>query len=905
MIALVLISFLISNKPTRNYNILPEGRKVNQTLNLSNVDKICNGKLGVHFAEKLNYIKREKGVLKGAKSGRVKGIKNTWPPNRAINNWEDNQQHPKIAVDSDGNLYCAFDYLDSDGYYDVLVARSKDGGDHWEHLVIIYSDEWDLRNPDIAINSGDTIFVVFQIDYVTSQPYFCFAVSPDGEKWELWGIDTWTWYGDCGYPSIAIKDNYIYVAFQFDYYGDGTDYDIGYVYSDDGGLSWYDYHDGLASSSNHETYPDVSISDSHVGVVYEWWYSSTDRDIHYKYNNGLGSNTWTEVSISEYTNDERYPQCHANSNYFFIVYQVYVDTDWDVYGAYSTDGGVNFTSDIAIANYLNYDDCYPDVYSIDSIVYCVYMDGTTGDVYYIYSNDFWATKTELLVTDKSTAVCEYRNASLLFADSHPRICWTDKRNVPYQGGYDIYFASSDALTKSCDLSVYTPSGWDYPVVPSKEKGSNTVSDTLIGSEPTGVDSTYVDLAVIDSSPVDVPDSFYFYLYVDDRLKASYYVEPLQSGWYAYVEDVPVLIMGGRHTLKLEIDNRDRFIELSYDNNKWAKQWVFAPIQLQEGVPKICKTPPDPWTELSPVEPINCDGFKFDVADIWQVVGIKSLNGGDFNLRLYTDYVDANNGFSKYVSESKYEGNLTDFIVVDGRYGNYSSYYPGVYRKEGTGDYYIEWDVAEDTLQAEGWSSEYVVNDNEPVKIFNVYLDSGNQYYLGIECLSGAGSFGIAIFSSNSVSYIKNRNESEGFCDSVTAGNYKEFTYSAPYTGLYGLVVWNNNVSVSKSTSSFRVWRALSSPLSIGNKGIYKFSVKIAPNPLKDYAKIYLILPEKDKVKIKVYDIAGRMVKFAEYNKVKQGKNILTIDLKDLSSGIYFVSIESSNNRYIEKVTFMR
>lgn len=83
------------------------------------------------------------------------------------------------------------------------------------------------------------------------------------------------------------------------------------------------------------------------------------------------------------------------------------------------------------------------------------------------------------------------------------------------------------------------------------------------------------------------------------------------------------------------------------------------------------------------------------------------------------------------------------------------------------------------------------------------------------------------------------------------------------------------------------------------------NVMIAPNPSKSVAKIYFDLQENADVTIKVTDVAGKIMTVLPEGYLVKGDHNATLDLSSLSSGIYFVTIQSGNETATQKLVVGR
>jgi len=70
------------------------------------------------------------------------------------------------------------------------------------------------------------------------------------------------------------------------------------------------------------------------------------------------------------------------------------------------------------------------------------------------------------------------------------------------------------------------------------------------------------------------------------------------------------------------------------------------------------------------------------------------------------------------------------------------------------------------------------------------------------------------------------------------------------------------------------------------------------------------LPEREKVKLEIYDILGRLIKTLVDDEFNAGKNVIDWDGKDhqgraVSSGLYFFRLESGHYISVRKMAVIR
>ena len=78
-----------------------------------------------------------------------------------------------------------------------------------------------------------------------------------------------------------------------------------------------------------------------------------------------------------------------------------------------------------------------------------------------------------------------------------------------------------------------------------------------------------------------------------------------------------------------------------------------------------------------------------------------------------------------------------------------------------------------------------------------------------------------------------------------------------------------------------------------------------PNPFNSSITIQYSLPHNEKVSIQLFDIQGRFVKEILNARINAGEHSFTLNNLTLSSGTYFIRIESKNNYDSKKIIFLK
>ncbi|MFA5031914.1 MAG: T9SS type A sorting domain-containing protein [bacterium] len=78
-----------------------------------------------------------------------------------------------------------------------------------------------------------------------------------------------------------------------------------------------------------------------------------------------------------------------------------------------------------------------------------------------------------------------------------------------------------------------------------------------------------------------------------------------------------------------------------------------------------------------------------------------------------------------------------------------------------------------------------------------------------------------------------------------------------------------------------------------------------PNPFSDGTVIEYKVPNKSNVAIKVYSLAGKLIKTILNGEVAAGSHTVSLDKRDMKSGIYFYSLEVGNYKETRKLTVLK
>jgi len=119
-------------------------------------------------------------------------------------------------------------------------------------------------------------------------------------------------------------------------------------------------------------------------------------------------------------------------------------------------------------------------------------------------------------------------------------------------------------------------------------------------------------------------------------------------------------------------------------------------------------------------------------------------------------------------------------------------------------------------------------------------------------------------------------------------------------GDFAMLCLSNLYESEKESTGGGPQDASSSPSNDG-----KPMLSIFPNPAQKEINIQYTLPKRTDVKISIYDVTGRLVKNIVNENQKHGTYSKSFDITNLSQGIYFIKLNTSDKSIVEKAIFLK
>jgi hypothetical protein len=259
----------------------------------------------------------------------------TWSEGKRLTWTSGDSYEPAIGIDSGDTIHVVWD-SDVPGNYEIFYMRSSDGGINWSAAQrLTWSSGWS-EYPAIAIDSSDTIHVVWQDDKPGNLEIYSIRSSDGGANWSAVKRMTWT-SGSSGCPAITRgTTNTIHVVWQDDTPGDNEIY---CRKSTDGGSTWSSAK--RLTWNSGDSYDPAIARDSGNGIHVVWNDETTGHpEIHYRKSSD-GGTTWSGVKrLSWSIRPHGHPALAISSDSaIHVTYEDNASPHYVIFYRKSTDGG--------------------------------------------------------------------------------------------------------------------------------------------------------------------------------------------------------------------------------------------------------------------------------------------------------------------------------------------------------------------------------------------------------------------------------------------------------------------------------------------------------------------------------------------------------------------------------------
>lgn len=491
-----------------------------------------------------------------------------------------NDQHVAVVCNpATGHYFAVFEAVDLGGTdRDIHLAWSNDGGTTWQQLEL-HPSSLDEFHPDIAIDTAGYLHVV----WAREDGALVRARSAGPEDVQNWALVRVFEVGEpVAVPSIAVSGSgdfaRVFIAccwYTVNWNWYQYEYTLLWLYSTNGSQTVaYDY---LQPDGYQDLWPDVALSGSTVSMVNGEQDPGSGRIRILAAADGLSGTFADYIDLTQASPmSHGFPTVAADGQNIYLAWQLDWDdgmgnVDGDVMYAFSWDGLATAYGPYELQATLS-ESVGPVIAARDGVVGCWWLEAEVGgDAFYLASRqapldghpDYWG-RTEY-VTDVPMVVPQFRAAAGALGPDGFLAVWTDRRDYATEG-YNVYVCDR-GLT--ADLSPYTPDQWESPLVVNLQPGVREDGPLADGS------TAYVSLAIVNLGLADAAGPVETELWLDGtRLDSWVLADGLPQATFSVVEDWPLELSAGAHTLTLTIDPRNVVPESDESDNTLTKDlWV--------------------------------------------------------------------------------------------------------------------------------------------------------------------------------------------------------------------------------------------------------------------------------------------------------------------------------------------
>jgi len=362
-----------------------------------------------------------------------------WTPAKRLTWTSGWSMSPAIAIDTSDTVHVVWED-DTPGNAEIYYKRSSDGGTVWSTAKRLTWTSCQSRNSAVAVDSNKAIHVVWEDGGEGSGQEYDIYYKRSADGGTTWGeTKRLTWTASSFSPAIAIdSDNVIHVVWVDDTPGNEEIY---YKKSADGGATW--------SAAKRLTWSsgislELAIAISLSKAIHVVWEDDTPGhlEIYYKWSSDGGANWSTSKRLTWTSDAPDFPAIAADlDNGVHVVWRGNTPANYEIYYKSSPDGGATWggmkrftwtsggSHDPAIAvDFLN-------------CIHVVWGDETPGnsEIYHKSSTDggaTWSTLKRLTWNSGHSGIPAIRASGI---SNNIYIVWYD--DTP--GNFEIYYTKGN------------------------------------------------------------------------------------------------------------------------------------------------------------------------------------------------------------------------------------------------------------------------------------------------------------------------------------------------------------------------------------------------------------------------------------------------------------------------------
>lgn len=498
-----------------------------------------------------------------------------------------NDEYVSIAENAlTGNLYAVFAAKDLGGTdRDIHIAQSTDAGVTWTvwEMPSFLEDEY---QPNLAIDGAGYLHVT----WIRADGYILRSRTTNPDVPTQWAWVKGLAVGEpCATPSIAVSGAgdfaKVFIAagwLTINASYTGYEWTMIFMSSSNGGNSVvYDY---FLPDGYPDYWPDVTMTGGTVHYVNAEVDAYTGETEILIASDAYTGSFASPASLTGWTsNNTGFPQIASEGSDVFVVYQL----DWagglvadgDIMYSYSWDNGATWFGPYGmIAD--EYDSVGPTVFVKNGVVGCLWLDAPPGADAYQLGTRLGAGHGDIsffggveIATEQPYVVPTFHSAAGAITADVIHAAWIDRRDFATEG-HNVY-TSRHPLQPN--LTPFTPADWDSSLLANMIRGDRTEGWLAAG------DTAFVSFAFLNDGLKNATADFLMDLVVDDVVAASWQLAGgLATGTYVPLEDYPLVLAAGQHTIQLVLDPTNTVREADETDNTITRTytWINGDAELR-------------------------------------------------------------------------------------------------------------------------------------------------------------------------------------------------------------------------------------------------------------------------------------------------------------------------------------
>ncbi len=488
----------------------------------------------------------------------------------------------------------------------------------------------------------------------------------------------------------------------------------------------------------------------------------------------------------------------------------------------------------------------PGQTNLDVVAQCVTADGVI--------QNGWPADGVMICVEPGD---QSRPVGIDFGLGDALIVWSDQRS----DAGDIYAQRVGAAFPNLNASV-TPGSFSVPAVPRNRADAGINNAVLTPVLDGNTANTSLNWAVEVEGAGAVQPWTARLLLDGEPVSTMQIAGGAAAGSYQVLNEGPVMVRGGRHTLTVIADPDALVPESVESDNSWSGQFVWSPRPIDPEQPLLRAAPPEAGHGVEP----NSDAFAWSPGSgvSWAVGMVPRDPGDDYDLRLYDDYSGSTAGLSRVVAASGGNGARSEFVVGRGA-ATPGAVYPAVVKAAGSVEnepFAISVANAAarvGTTGLEQWPGQVIVA-NRVADVYEGHFTAGQVYHLTLTKYQGAADMEFCIFPSETGLY--NRDQAIARSGNLTenGGDVDVLAFTAPVTGTFPIAVYRaTGADIANPQHYHFFWSTAVSGVGDVPRGGFRMDDP-TPNPMTSSTRIRFSLPAPGPADLAIFDLSGRMVR---------------------------------------------